>query len=75
MRGLVRAIDALSRFFGATAAVLVIILVVLMLYDVVLRYALNAPTTWGNDMNTWLGSDTMRRQVFVANSQSLFFSR
>ena len=54
MRGLVRAIDALSRFFGATAAVLVIILVVLMLYDVVLRYVMNAPTTWGNDMNTWL---------------------
>jgi TRAP-type mannitol/chloroaromatic compound transport system permease small subunit len=54
MRGLVRAIDGLSRFFGATAAVLVISLVVLMLYDVVLRYAFNQPTTWGNDMNTWL---------------------
>ena len=33
---------------------LVIVLVVLMLYDVVLRYVVNAPTTWGNDMNTWL---------------------
>lgn len=54
MRGLVRAIDTVSRFFGATAAALVIILVVLMLYDVVLRYAFNTPTTWGNDMNTWL---------------------
>ena len=54
MRGFVRAIDGLSRFFGAIAAVLVIVLVALMLYDVVLRYAFNAPTTWGNDMNTWL---------------------
>ena len=54
MRGLVRAIDGLSRFFGAIAAVLVIVLVVLMLYDVVLRYAFNAPTAWGNDINTWL---------------------
>jgi TRAP-type mannitol/chloroaromatic compound transport system permease small subunit len=54
MRWFVRAIDGLSRFFGGIAAVLVITLVVLMLYDVVLRYALNAPTTWGNDMNTWL---------------------
>jgi len=54
MRGFVRAIDGLSRLFGATAAVLVILLVALMLYDVVLRYAFNAPTTWGNDMNTWL---------------------
>jgi TRAP-type mannitol/chloroaromatic compound transport system permease small subunit len=25
-----------------------------MLYDVVLRYAFNAPTTWGNDLNTFL---------------------
>src|SRR5436190_135156 len=54
MRGLVRAVDGLSRFFGATAAVLVITLVVLMLYDVVQRYLFNAPTTWGNDLNTWL---------------------
>ena len=54
MRGVVRAIDGLSRLFGAVAALLVIVLVVLMLYDVVLRYAFGAPTIWGNDLNTWL---------------------
>ena len=54
MRGLVRAVDSVSRLFGAIAAVLVIVLVVLMLYDVVLRYVFNAPTIWGNDLNTWL---------------------
>ena len=54
MRALVRAIDGISRMFGAIAAVLVIVLVVLMLYDVVLRYIFNAPTIWGNDLNTWL---------------------
>lgn len=54
MRGLVRAVDGVSRLFGAIAAVLVIVLVVLMLYDVVLRYVFNAPTIWGNDLNTWL---------------------
>lgn len=54
MRALVRAIDALSRLFGGLAAVVVIVLVVLMLYDVVMRYAFNAPTSWGNDVNTWL---------------------
>ena len=54
MRGLVRAVDGISRFFGSIAAALVIVLVVLMLYDVVLRYAFNAPTIWGNDLNTWL---------------------
>ena len=54
MRALVRAIDRLSHLFGILAAVLVIVLVTLMLYDVVLRYAFNAPTIWGNDLNTWL---------------------
>jgi len=54
MKQLVRGIDALSKFFGAIAALTVVVLVVLMLYDVVLRYAFNAPTTWGNDLNTFL---------------------
>ena len=54
MRALVRAVDRISHFCGVLAAVLVIVLVVLMLYDVVLRYAFNAPTTWGNDLNAFL---------------------
>jgi TRAP-type mannitol/chloroaromatic compound transport system permease small subunit len=54
MKQLVRGIDALSKFFGSLAALTVVVLVVLMLYDVVLRYAFNAPTTWGNDLNTFL---------------------
>ena len=54
MRALVRVVDGVSRTFGAIAAVLVIVLVVLMLYDVLARYAFHAPTTWGNDLNTWL---------------------
>jgi TRAP-type mannitol/chloroaromatic compound transport system permease small subunit len=54
MKQLVRGIDALSKFCGALAALTVVALVVLMLYDVVLRYAFNAPTTWGNDLNTFL---------------------
>jgi len=54
MRALVRTMDSVSRFFGAVGAVLVIVLVTLMLYDVVMRYVFNAPTIWGNDVNTWL---------------------
>src|SRR5262245_39378332 len=54
MRVFVRAADRISYLCGVLAAVLVIVLVVLMLYDVVLRYAFNAPTTWGNDLNTFL---------------------
>ena len=54
MRALVRAVDRISHVCGMLAAVLVIVLVVLMLYDVVLRYAFNAPTSWGNDLNAFL---------------------
>ena len=54
MRSFIRGIDSLSRALGGLAAVLVLVLVVLMLYDVLLRYAFNAPTSWGNDMNTYL---------------------
>ena len=54
MKQLVRSIDALSRFCGKLAALTVVVLAVLMLYDVVLRYAFNAPTTWGNDLNAFL---------------------
>ena len=54
MRGFVRAINGISRFFGGIAAFLVVVLVILMLYDVLLRYAFNAPTSWGNDLNTML---------------------
>ena len=68
MRALVRGVDAVSRLFGAVAAVLVIVLVVLMLYDVVLRYVLNAPTTWGNDLNTWLMGSSFVLSIAYAMS-------
>lgn len=54
MRAFVRAVDRVSHVCGMLAALLVIVLVVLMLYDVVLRYAFNAPTSWGNDLNAFL---------------------
>ena len=54
MRALVRIIDRTSTFCGALAALTVMLLVVLMLYDVLLRYAFNAPTSWGNDLNAFL---------------------
>ena len=68
MRALVRGADAVSRLFGAVAAVLVIVLVVLMLYDVVLRYVLNAPTEWGNDLNTWLMGSSFVLSIAYAMS-------
>ncbi|MGE0700123.1 MAG: TRAP transporter small permease subunit [Hyphomicrobiaceae bacterium] len=54
MKTLVRAIDGFSRACGALAAVLVLLLIVLMLYDVMMRYVFNAPTLWGFEVNTFL---------------------
>jgi TRAP-type mannitol/chloroaromatic compound transport system permease small subunit len=54
MRSLIRAIDSFSRWCGVLAAILVVVLIVLMLYDVTMRYVFNAPTLWGFDINTWL---------------------
>jgi len=54
MHALVRAVDGFSRACGGLAALLVITLIVLMLYDVGMRYVFNAPTLWGYDINTWL---------------------
>jgi TRAP-type mannitol/chloroaromatic compound transport system permease small subunit len=54
VRALIRAIDWLSRICGAIAAAIVIVLVVLMVYDAVLRYAFGAPTLWAFDVSTYL---------------------
>ena len=54
MKFLVRAIDAFSRLCGVLAALLVVVLIVLMLYDVIARYVFGAPTLWGYDVNTFL---------------------
>jgi len=54
MRKLIRAIDGVSRACGALAAVLVLVLIVLMVYDAVMRYAFNAPTIWAFEVGTYL---------------------
>lgn len=53
IRRLVGAIEIASKACGALAALLVVVLVALMLYDVVLRYAFSAPTIWGFEVSTW----------------------
>ncbi|MEZ5856143.1 MAG: TRAP transporter small permease subunit [Hyphomicrobiaceae bacterium] len=54
MKAFVRSIDAFSRICGVIAALLVVALIVLMLYDVVARYVFGSPTLWGYDVNTFL---------------------
>ena len=56
------------------AAILVIALVVLMLYDVVLRYAFNAPTSWGNDLNAFLMGGSFVLSIAYAMSTAIAVS-
>ncbi len=53
MTRIIRAIERVSRWSGGLAALLVFVLVVLMLYDVFMRYVFNAPTLWGFEVSTW----------------------
>ena len=52
MRRAVRVIERISRAFGALAAVLVVVLMALMAYEVALRYVFKAPTAWSYDLST-----------------------
>ena len=54
MRALVRSIEAISRLGGYAAAALVLTLVLLMVYEVVVRYVFSAPTIWGYELSTWV---------------------
>jgi TRAP-type mannitol/chloroaromatic compound transport system permease small subunit len=54
VRVLVRTIESISRLSGRVAALLVLLLIILMIYEVVVRYVLNAPTTWGYEVSTWV---------------------
>ena len=48
-------VDRLSSALAVLAGVMVILLIGVMIYEVVCRYAFNAPTLWAGDMTYMLG--------------------
>lgn len=54
MRRFVRAVEGLSRAAGFVAGALVLALIGLMVYEVMVRYVLSAPTVWGYELATWV---------------------
>jgi TRAP-type mannitol/chloroaromatic compound transport system permease small subunit len=54
MQTISRAIDALNEKTGFYSAYLVLPLVAVVVYEVLMRYAFNAPTSWGFEMTTFL---------------------
>jgi TRAP-type mannitol/chloroaromatic compound transport system permease small subunit len=54
MKKFVRAIDAFNEFFGRNAALLVLPLVFVVIYEVVARKLFHAPTVWAFEVTVWL---------------------
>lgn len=54
LRLAVRAIDRLNEMVGFVAALSLLGLIGLVCYEVFLRYVLKAPTTWGNEMISFI---------------------
>ena len=54
MSSVVLAIERLSCAFGRVGAVLILLLIVAMSYEVVMRYAFNAPTMWAYEVAAML---------------------
>jgi TRAP-type mannitol/chloroaromatic compound transport system permease small subunit len=50
-----RAVDRVAIFIGRTAMFLIIAMTCVMLYEVLLRYAIEAPTLWANELTLWIG--------------------
>ena len=51
---IIRAIDAVNELIGRIVVVLAAIFAAIIIYDVVMRYAFNAPTRWAFDLSKQL---------------------
>lgn len=50
MRRLLAFIDSISEWSGKLVSVFIFLLTFLLLYDVIMRYAFNAPTIWAHEL-------------------------
>lgn len=46
--------DRISIFLGHTMMILILILLVVMIYEVTMRYVFEAPTLWANELSLWI---------------------
>ncbi len=49
-----RAVDRVALFIGRVAMILILSMTIVMLYEVFLRYALERPTLWANELTLWI---------------------
>ena len=49
-----RPVDRIALFIGRVTMIMIISMTLVMLYEVFLRYAVEAPTLWANELTLWL---------------------
>ena len=49
-----RPVDRVALFFGRVTMILILGMTCVMLYEVFLRYAIEAPTLWANELTLWI---------------------
>lgn len=50
-----KVVDRFALFFGRVTMILILGMTCVMLYEVFLRYAIEAPTLWANELTLWIG--------------------
>lgn len=56
LRRILKAIDTISEWSGKAVAWLLLLLVIELMYDIIARYAFNAPTKWSYDISWMIGA-------------------
>ncbi len=56
MRNIVRVIDSISDWSGRIVRWLCVVLILVMIYEVIMRYAFNSPTMWAYETAIMLGA-------------------
>lgn len=64
-----RTIDRVALFVGRITMILIISMTGIMLYEVLLRYAFNAPTLWANELTLWIAGFVFLLSGFYAMQQ------
>lgn len=64
-----RPIDRIAMFVGRITMILIISMTLIMLYEVFLRYALETPTLWANELTLWIAGFVFLLSGFYAMQQ------
>ncbi len=64
-----RAVDRTAVFIGRVTMMLIVIMTSVMLYEVFLRYVLEKPTLWANELTLWIAGFVFLMAGFYAMQQ------